>query len=378
MLERFQELTNLLDHVYEQYGVPSCDCIVMQNRKLLYRHRSGELHDSDAEKNETYWIYSATKIATATAAMQLIEKGKLSLLDPVSKYLPEFETLTVREKDDTIRAARSKMTIAHLMTMTGGLDYDLTRPSLVKARTWPANQKTTRNIVSTFVQDPLSFDPGTHFQYSLCHDVLGAVIEVVSGQRLCDYMQEHLFAPLGMADTSFHPSNDLKQRLVTPWIYDENGKMIQDLRTNRYCFSELYDSGGAGLMSTAEDYSQFLSMLSMGGTTKDNAVILQKETIQQMASPALNAIALKDFHQRNPAQSDYSYGLGVRVLIESGENTPPLGEFGWDGAAGAYALVDMKNHVSVYYAQQVRSTPNVYSHLHPRLRKAVYQGLSRT
>ena len=103
----------------------------------MYRHRSGNLKDTDLEKDETYWIYSATKIATITVAMQLIEHEKLSLFDPVSRYLPEFDTLMVKEKDSKIRPARTTLTITHLMTMTGGLDYDLTRPAFVKERSLP-------------------------------------------------------------------------------------------------------------------------------------------------------------------------------------------------------------------------------------------------
>lgn len=368
-MNEFQELTEFLDKVKEQYGVPACDCIITRDGEVIYRHSEGLSEKDGKNQPRTYWLYSATKISTCTAAMQLIEKGKLALTDPVEKYLPEFKELYVREADGRVRSAREALTVLHLMTMTGGLDYDLTRPALKEALAQPAEKRTTRNIAAAFAKDPLVFDPGAHFRYSFCHDVLGAVIEAAAGQRLNDYMQEMIFEPLGMRDTTFCPTKELRNRMVHQYAHSDNKGTLTDWsQENEWRFSETYDSGGAGLMSTVEDYILLLSALSLGGVSPDGARILYPESVAQMATPRLNGLQLADFHARSAAMRGYSYGLGVRVLIDNHNICSPLGEFGWDGAAGAYALVDTQNHIALYYAQQVYNCPIVYFKLHPRLR----------
>lgn len=149
---------------------------------------------------------------------------------------------------------------------------------------------------------------------------------------------------------------------------DQFGTLAPWNQENEYRFGPNYDSGGAGLMSTVDDYIKFLSCLSLGGTAPDGTCILPEESLIQMASPWLNETQLTDFWNRSAAMQGYSYGLGVRVLIDNTNIASALGEFGWDGAAGAYALVDRKNHVAMYYAQHVYGCPIVYQQLHPKLR----------
>lgn len=378
MVNEFQELTEFLDQVEAHYGVPACDCIIAKDGETIYRHRAGALEDSGQACDETYWIYSATKISTCVAALQLMEQGKLARTDPVGKYLPEFQALTVREKDGQVRPANTEMTVLHLMTMTGGLDYDLTRPALKEALNEPVEKQTTRNIAAALAKDPLVFDPGTHFRYSFCHDVLGAVIEAAAGQRLNDYMQEKLFGPLGMTDTTFCPTEEQRARMLTQYAHSDNKGTLRDWnQENEWRFSVNYDSGGAGLMSTAGDYIRLLSALSLGGVSPEGKRILKPESVTRMASPWLGDACLADFHARSAAMKGYSYGLGVRVLIDNHDICSPLGEFGWDGAAGAYAYIDPVNHIAMYYAQQVYNCPIVYFQLHPRLRDIAGRCLRR-
>lgn len=368
----FSHLTEYLDSLSRRFGIPGCGCAVAVDGKVVYRHFTGyrdEEKQLPVTEDTTWWIYSATKLFTCTAALQLYEQGKLDLSDPVSRYLPEFGALTVRGEDGIIHPAKEILTIRHLMTMTGGLDYDLERPALRAAM--EAGVESTRELVAALAEDPLKFEPGSHFLYSLCHDVLGAVIEVVSGQLLSDYIQEHITQPLGMLDTTFRPTDAQLARLAKQYIHlDEKGTHRPMGQGNRFRLSQAYDSGGAGLLSTVDDYIRLVSALSMGGSG-----ILKPETVALMHTPALNETQRAEFCSLRTAVRPYSYGLGVRTMVDNAGIAAPVGEFGWDGAAGAYALSDTTNHVALFYAQAVCQSYITYQYLHPGLRDALYRSL---
>ncbi|MBR2048746.1 MAG: beta-lactamase family protein [Oscillospiraceae bacterium] len=378
-MSNFTELTQYLDSLAGRFGIPGCDCVVTVDGKLIYRHSAGfrdEEKQIPVTSNDTYWIYSATKLFTCTAALQLMEQGRLSLSDPVSKYLPEFGRLTVCNDDGTISFVEENLTIHHLMTMTGGLDYDLERPALRKAIY--SGCERTRELVATLAVDPLRFRPGEHFLYSLCHDVLGAVIEVVSGMSLSDYVRRSITEPLGMTDTTFHPSEDQLNRLATQYAHlDGNGTHKPVGQTNKFRFSEIYDSGGAGLLSTVDDYIRLATALALGGVSPEGVRILSRESVDLMKTPALDQVQLADYLARSPAAKGYSYGLGVRVLTEPLPSGVPVGEFGWDGAAGAYVLIDTENRLALFYAQQVCNSYITYQYLHPELRDTLYRCIGR-
>lgn len=375
----FTELRQYLDSLSRRFGIPGCDCAVTVDGVPVFRHSAG-FRDEEAKipvsPGDTWWIYSATKLFTCTAALQLMEQGKLSLSDPVRKFLPEFGRLTVRKANDTIEPAVENLTIRHLMTMTGGLDYDLTRPALQEAMA--SGCGTTREIVASLASDPLQFQPGEHFLYSLCHDVLGGVIEVVSGQKLSDYIRDHITAPLGMKDTTFRPSPEQLGRMATQYAHlDAEGTHQPIGQENKFRFSGEYDSGGAGLVSTVGDYIRLAAALSLGGTSAEGVHILSPESVELMKTPALNEVQRRDYLARSPAARGYSYGLGVRVLVEDLGNGVPAGEFGWDGAAGAYVLIDTENRLALFYAQQVCNSYITYQYLHPELRDTLYRCIGR-
>ena len=368
----FTHLKAYLDSLSGRFGIPGCGCAVAVDGEVVFRHFTGYRDEEEkipVTPNDTYWIYSATKLFTCTAALQLMEQGKLDLNDPVSKFLPEFGALTVRETDGTIHPTRETLTIRHLMTMTGGLDYDLERPALRAAIEKGA--ESTRELVAALAKDPLKFEPGSHFLYSLCHDVLGAVIEAASGQTLSDYIREYITEPLGMTDTTFHPNEDQLSRLTRQYIHlDAQGNHRPMGQENRFRLSQCYDSGGAGLLSTVDDYIRLVAALSVGG-----GGILKSETVKLMHTPALGQVQRPDFSGIRPALNPYSYGLGVRTLVDNEGIAAPVGEFGWDGAAGAYALADTTNRVALFYAQAVCQSYITYQYLHPGLRDALYQSL---
>lgn len=178
----FTRLTAYLDYLHK-LNVPGCDLALYRDHELIYRHQAGwrDLNRTvPIQGNEAYFLYSATKVFTTCAAMQLIEQEKMRLDDPVSLYLPAYAHLTVKD-GDTVRPARTVMTVRHLMSMQSGLNYDTETPAIEKVMKDSGQRATTRQIAEAKAESPLDFDPGTDFQYSFSHDVLAAVIEAASG-----------------------------------------------------------------------------------------------------------------------------------------------------------------------------------------------------
>lgn len=373
----FQKLTDYLDHLHEK-GVPGCDLVVYRDHQVIYRHFAG--HSDEAgqipmQGDETYCLYSATKVFTTCAVMQLIQAGKLGLDDLVEKYLPAYGRLTVRE-GDTIRPARKKLTLRHLMSMQGGLDYDLSIPAIRAVVDANPQGATTRQIVDAIAQKPLSFEPGENFQYSLCHDVLGAILEVVSGQSFGAYLRQHIFEPLGMNTISFDLTPEIQRHLCAKYQYHSDTETSTPIPREyiAYRFTPAYESGGAGLMSNVGDYALLPDAIACGGIGWNGASILSPEMIDLWRTEQLCPAGRKVFDSWK--RLGYSYALGVRTRVDDtvgGRGS--LGEFGWDGAAGAWTFMDPKYHLSGFYAQHVCGMGPVYTQVHPTLRHLIYEAL---
>lgn len=380
----FDKMTQFLDSI-PNLGVPGVDCIVMQGHDVIYRHQQG-FSDREAQipmnGKESFFIYSNTKVLTCTAVLQLLEKGIIVLNDPIHEYLPEFKDMQVLQHlgngevcltpaRETIRPARGPITFAHLLSMTAGLDYSLTSPAILDVLQKTDGRAPTREIVRAIASQPLHFDPGTHWHYSLCHDVLGAIIEVISGKTLGQYFQENILDPLEMTHTGFRHSHDLPENMMAQYCWDHKTNTVSRIPLeNEYILGSEYESGGAGLVSTVEDYAKFISALANGGCSPRGGRILSPATISLMRTNQLTGQAQADFNW--PWFGGYGYGLGVRTMMDraKGGALSPIGEFGWGGAAGTYALIDPENHISMFYAQHMRESLEWY--IHPRLRNVLY------
>lgn len=373
-----KKLTEFLDSL-EKRGIPANDCAVYYRHRPVYRHMTGYAdvgRTVPLSERNTYWLYSASKLITCTAMMQLVEKGAAGLDDPVSDYLPEYGRLSVRTGAG-IEPARHIPTIRHLLSMQSGMNYNLETPSIRNVLRETAGQAATRQVIRALAAEPLDFEPGTHFQYSISHDVLGAVIEAVSGQPLGEYLRAHIFRPLGMEDTGFRMTPERRSRLAAQYLFDEKTRQPSPMTAeNNFVLSPRYESGGAGLISTVDDFVTFLDALCGAGENAAGCRILLPQTIDAIRTPQLSASSQKDFDD-SFGRIGYSYGLGCRTLVdrESSRSRSPLGEYGWDGSAGAYALIDVKNQLAVFYAQHVRRSRFVYTEVHPRIRDLVYEML---
>ena len=364
----FSKLTEYLDHLPEE-GVPGCEMAVWQNHREIYRHTSGE-----AGGGENYWLYSATKVLTMTVTMQLIEKGLLRLSDPVADYLPAYTRLTVQD-GDTVRPARTVMTLEHLMAMQGGLDYDLSAPAIQRKFKEKDGDAGTVEMAGCFAEKPLRFDPGQGFRYSLCHDVVGAIVEVATGKPLGVIARENVLDPLGIRNLTFHPDEGQLARLAPQYRVDETGRTVPaPNRRDSLASMPRYDSGGGGLMGDAHSFLRLADALANEGVGVNGERILSAASIDDMrrnrqAGPAWTDW-LKVKHKRG-----YGYGLGVRTLMDPSTSLSPIGEFGWDGAAGAWVMMDTDHHIAAFYVQHVLNMNRAYYEFHPAIRDLLYQGL---
>lgn len=391
----FTNLKNCLDTIKERENVPGIDCIVYKDHEMVFRYFTGM---SDIENNkkldgsELYLIFSMTKMITCTAALQLLEQGKYIMSDPVSKYLPEYEKMRISadalDTENAIKIAtgnsmgeavkntesgyaQKQITIKDLFTMGAGLDYNLEADGIKKALLEGKNS--TRELVSAMAETVLGFEPGTRYRYSLCHDVLGALVEVWSGKNLGEYMAENIFKPLGMKNTFFGVPKDEERlsKMAVRYNYNQERKPQRCPLECLYNLSDEYESGGAGLTSCTEDYALFLDALACGGIGKSGNRILSPSTVNLMKTDHLSGEQCKDFNLMRPG---YGYGLGVRTHINKtlSGSLSPIGEFGWDGAAGAFSMVDTENGLSLTYFQHIH---NWNIRIQTEMRNALYSGL---
>ena len=348
----FTKTEKLLDKFLE-LGVPGYAIAVMKDGECIFSKKDGysSLEDkTPVTGKESYYMYSCTKVLTCTAALMLYEKGAFKLDDPVAKYLPEFANMKVKAEDGTLRPAEKPMLVHHLFSMTAGFDYNLQSPSMKEFHKDTDGRCPTREFARYLSREPLFFEPGTRYNYSLCHDVLGVLIEVWSGERLSDFMKKNIFEPLGMKNTLFRPTEEEKERICPLYIFGENnGKMITRLpSTISYQLGTEFDSGGAGSVSTLDDFVLFLEALR---TYK----LLSPDTVRLMSTDRIGGL-YDDFEL---AAKGYGYGLGVRCRRADGHpNSLDLYDFGWQGAAGSHAAVDTENGISVVYVQHMLNYPN--------------------
>src|SRR5437773_6978295 len=362
--ERLGRIAPALARQIEAKSFPGAVAMVVRKGKIAYFETVGQLDPKTSApmpKDAIFRLYSMTKPFTSVAAMMLVEEGRIVLSDPVSKYLPSLGKLEVsvpRFDPDTGKAvyalipAEREMTIQDLLRHTSGLVYaGFTGHARVKELygkvgvDWrdvsPAEQ------IERLAKVPLAHQPGTAWEYGLSTDVLGRVIEVVSGTTLGGFLAERLFAPLKMTDTAFLVPKDKVGRLAQPFQTDRaTGKPIELLDVT---VSQKNDAGGAGAAGTAEDYARFLQML-LGGGQLDGVRLLGRATVSHMTADPLGDIRIA-----SPILArGYTFGLGFAIRKETGLNpvTGSAGEYRWGGAAGTAFWVDPKEQMIVVFMTQ--------------------------
>lgn len=334
----FTKLTKKLDSFLEM-GVPFYDCIVMKDGVCVYRHANGFTDNKNkvaVTGKEKYNIYSCSKLITCVAALQLWEKGLFSLDDKLSDYMPEFSQMTVC-KGKEIVPAKNPILIKHLFTMTAGFSYWLESPQIIKCREETNGECQTRELMKYLAKEPLLFEPGKRWVYSLCHDVLAALVEVISGIQFGEYVKNNIFTPLGMNNSTFLLDDKDLREIVNQYAYDVNKGVFERDKHIPYKFGSKFESGGAGCISTVEDYIKFIEALRVGD------IILKKETIDLLSTNQLSQEQMQTYWV-----ADYGYGLGQRCPKDDKKS-----DFGWGGAAGAWYAIDRKNQITVYLGTHI-------------------------
>lgn len=343
---------------------------VYQNGTCLYCNSFG-MADREAGREMTpdtiFRIYSMTKPVTAVAVMQLVERGLLHTDMPVSWILPEFQSLRVYDKNGKPYPARNELRISHLLNMQSGIPYPncLTQTQKDVASFFGKMEalRDTPDAINTaafcrgIAQIPTEFEPGTHWEYGVSADILGGIVEAVTGMNYRAYLMQNIFEPLGMTDTDFYVHEDKQARFAAAYELID-GKLVRDekchLGLNNYLTLPAFISGGAGLTSTIGDYAKFANTLAGLGTSPDGVRILSPASVNFIRTPQVSG---EIYHQDQDWDSlrGYDYGALVRVLTDqktAGTIASP-GEFGWDGWTGTYFCVDPKEKLTILFWIQV-------------------------
>ncbi len=328
--------------------------IVNQNGERVFKgvftnDLFGEISD-----DTLYRIASMSKPITAVAIMILRDRGLLSIDDPVSKYLPAFAEMNIGKLDDNGNAifeakAEKQIRIRDLLTHSSGLGSNV-----MGVRAWDKRPENCRDSleksVDYYSETFLSFEPGSVPMYSpaMAFDVLGRIVEILSGKSLEEFFQDEIFIPLGMTNTTFDPTEEQWGKFV-PMHNSENGKNTIDEIAPGCVFEGVPHTcycGAGGLASTAEDYSKFAEML-LGGKG-----VLKEETIKEMSSPQLSHLM----------KGDTVWGLGMRVIVKDEYKDLPVGSFGWSGAYGTHFWVDPANKITAVYMKNSHRSGDVGNH----------------
>ncbi len=373
----FAPLKDFLDNCLPMLSIPGSDTIIYKGHEEVFRYQSGydniELK-TPVRPDALYHMYSITKVSLGVAAAQLIERGEIMITDPVSAYFPEYKNLTVKvnnpDGSESIRPANTTLLIKHLLSMTGGFDYNLNRPSIRRVKERTDGRCPTLDIVRAMAEEPLLFDPGADYQYSLCLDIMGGVIELVSGMKLSEYMKRNIFDPLGMQNTSFGLTDSKLAKLATQYSYVAGEAKEIPKTENPFVFGSEYDSGGAGLISCVDDQILLADALTHLGVGKNGNRILSSYGVNLMRSNILDDIQYKTFNNI-PHAVGYGYGYGVRTNMhpEMAGNLMPIGEFGWDGAKLSYLSACPESGISFFHAEHMGG---LHSTVIPRIRNIIY------
>jgi CubicO group peptidase (beta-lactamase class C family) len=362
-IRKLSRLTTLLESQREKGRIQGCGLVVEHKGKRVY-----ETHFEPDREDSIYKIFSMTKPITAMAAMMLYERGELDLMSRVSDYLPGFKDCKVASPEG-IKKAEKQILIKDLLNMTSGIvypgDFGEAERSMGKvfkeatAQRQSGILKSNVDFCNKLAEGYLAFEPGMGYRYGFSADIMAGVIEVITGQKYSEFLKKEIFTPLNMEDTAFKIDESKAFRAAVLYRRDKTGKAVRAEDDVRRRLSmehptrePLFESGGAGLYSTLNDYSHFAQMLLNKGSYHGKELI-GKKTLAFMTSPQLN-----------PLQQDaldlescigYSYGNYFRILTDPSAATSngSIGEYGWDGTAGTYFFVDPTEELIVIYMQQI-------------------------
>ena len=368
--------------------IPGAILLLQQHGKPVYYENFG-VRDVATEismsADTIFRLYSMSKPITSVMAMMLVEEGKLALDDPVSKYIPAFAGMKVgvekKGEDGKVGLALEPLehpvTIKDLMRHTSGLPYGYygggaVRELYAEAKLFNRNLSNA-DFAAKIATLPLVEQPGTVWDYGFSTDVLGRVVEVISGKTLLQFERERLLGPLGMTETAFFVADPAKfPRIAEPMPEDRNINPTTQVRDIRR--PATWESGGGGMVGTVGDYARFAQMLLNGGTY-DGRRYLKPETIALMASDHIGSETriARDQNYYPGASSGYGLGFAVRTSVPAGTSWP-LGEYRWDGVGGTFFFIDPEDDLFGIFMVQ---TPSQRGRIQLALKTLIYQAMGR-
>ncbi|MBJ9992873.1 serine hydrolase domain-containing protein [Paenibacillus sp. S28] len=361
-------LKNTLKASIDKKEIAGANFMVLKDGNEVFYHEDG-LADLESgrpiTRDSIFRLYSMTKPVTSTSIMMLLERGAIDLFDPVSRYIPGFKNQPVEKNGELVPAGR-EVNIHDLLNMTSGLVYGGTNQGgqqtdalfqELGSRLNGDNPMSTLEFANRLGQIPLSFEPGSYWQYGTSADVLGAIVEAVSGMRYGQFLKKEIFEPLGMKDTGFWLPEEKRDRLVKTYQDDSEGGLKLYSHSHLGIAHQLdrdpaYESGGAGLASTIDDAAKFTTMLMNQGSF-NGVQLLKPRTVQYMTSAALTEWQQKGFDTWHTMRG-HSYGNQMRIMTDPGKagfiGSP--GEYGWDGWLGAYFSNSPRDGLTILFMIQ--------------------------
>ena len=371
--ERTQRLMDVLRREVASGRLPGAVAMIARRGQIALFEAVGQQDPATGVPMQTdsiFRIYSMTKPVVSVAVMMLVERGQLLLSDPVSRWLPEYAKQQVATANG-LEPVKQEATVQDLLRHTAGLTYEFLGDSAVQRQYGEvkiaSRERTNAEFSQTLASVPLQFQPGTVWAYSRATDVLGRLVEVVSGQGLGAFLQTEIFGPLGMVDTGFAVPPDQHHRIAEPFTHDPDGGVPMKVLEARQV--PAMEGGGGGLMSTAMDYSRFLQCLRNRGEL-DGVRLLGPHTVDYMTADHLGGIPA-DGTLLPPG---HGFGLGFAVRTHLGLSPVPgsVGLYYWGGIAGTTFFVDPALDM---YAMLMVQAPNQRDYYRPLFRDLVYAAL---
>jgi CubicO group peptidase (beta-lactamase class C family) len=334
--------------------------LIARHGKVVFHEPYGLMHlekELPVERDTIFRIYSMSKAITSAAALVLVDEGKLDLNAPVSRYLPEFANLKVLD-GEVERPSQRAVTVTDLFHHTSGITYGSPSGSGVEKLFGVLDvldkQSDLALMATKLGQMPLSFDPGQDWKYGASIDVLGHVVEIVSGQPLDEFLHERIFAPLGMTATGFYVPPDKQPRFAANYYFDGRIRLIirDESTKSHYLRKPGLFSGGSGLVGTASDYMRFLLMVEGEGQLQGTR-ILSEESVSLMTTNQLPEHA-GWVTIGEEVRTGVGFGLGFSVTVEPNEANPHArqDEYGWGGAASTHYWVSPRDELVVVTMEQ--------------------------
>jgi CubicO group peptidase (beta-lactamase class C family) len=365
--KRLERIAPVLKRFVDAGKIPGTVSLVARNGEVVHFETTGlrdVAQNLPMQKDTLFRLYSMTKPVTAVAAMILVEEGEIRLDDPVWSFLPAFKTMSVftgiKDGSITSEPAKSAITIRHLLTHTSGLTYDFIptpvgeayRAAEISGSSSDQRYQNLEQWTSALAGQPLLSEPGVEWNYGFGLDVLGRVIEVVTGRKLGDFLEQNIFAPLGMNDTGFWVAPDKADRFAALYTPSPDGGINQmdEPEISQYLKGTGLEMGGSGLVGTATNYLKFANMLLNRGELEGARIIAPSSVDMIMSNqlpPSMGEAPLMNLSGPYTARPGLGFGLGGYVITDAGLAGLSVseGSFSWGGAATTHFWVDPRKRV---------------------------------